>query len=87
MNLKLRSSAGTALTIGISVGSHRLWRTRQIENDKFGLVRLVDDDLIEPDRGVHATNVLGVLTLGVRHRQGIGCGRLRIAGLKGEVRV
>ena len=46
-----------ALTVGIPVWSDVLWRAGEVEDDKLGLVRLVDDDLVEAHRRVHPPHV------------------------------
>ena len=45
------------LTVGVPVGSDVLWRAGEVEDDELGLVRLVDDDLVEAHRRVHPPHV------------------------------
>ena len=45
------------LTVGIPVGSDVLWRAGEVEDDELGLVRLVDDDLVEAHRRVHPPHI------------------------------
>ena len=45
------------LTVGVPVWSDVLGRAGQVEDDELGLVRLVDDDLVEADSRVHPPHV------------------------------
>ena len=59
----------SSLTARVLVRSDGLWRAGQVEDDELGLVRLVDDDLVQPHRSVHATDVGGLVPAWIKENK------------------